>query len=530
MRLALGVLVLLAPASAWAADVQADPSNYRDLLSTLMPGDTMHLAAGTYTDTLPIDGLNGEEGAWITITGPEDGAPAIIAADPGPCCNTVEISDSSYLVLRKLTIDGANVDGAFGISANSGVVHHIRVEDNELKNHGTSQQNVGISTKVPTWGWIIRRNRIVGVGTGLYLGNSNGAEPFIGGLIEYNLVKDPIGYCMEIKYQEARPDVPGIPTDPTTTIIRHNVFIKNDDPSPNGDRPNLLVGGFPDSGAGSEDRYEIYGNFFFHNPREALLQASGRVSIHDNVFVDTAQAAVRLVDHDLVLRQAWVYNNTVYEADTGISFGSAAPDGDAVFGNLLFAATPTSGSIADERDNLSASVAEAGDYVNAPSTVLGEMDFYPLAGGAAQGSALDMTKVMGDADFDVDFNGTPKGDLAFRGAYAGEGENPGWPLGDGIKTGGGMGSGGMGSGGSGSGANGGGAASGGAGSGASGGNGADGSDGDAEGCSCSTPGHGTSAGALLFVVAAALAAMQRRRAARLGSHQEGKDGRPGEGS
>ena len=32
--------------------------------------------------------------------------------------------------------------------------------------------------------------------------------------------------------------------------------------------------------------YEVYGNYFLHNHREALLQAAGRVTVHDNVFVD----------------------------------------------------------------------------------------------------------------------------------------------------------------------------------------------------------------------------------------------------
>lgn len=439
---ALTLVATLVSTVARAAEVAADPSNYRDLLGTLQPGDTLQLAAGSYTDTLPISSVNGSESAWITITGPESGEPAVIVADPGPCCNTVEISDSSYLVIRKLTIDGNNVDGAFGISAKSGLVHHIRIEDNELINHATSQQNVGISTKVPTWGWEIRRNRIVGVGTGLYLGNSDGTEPFIGGLIEHNLVKDSIGYSMQIKWQLPRPNVSGMPTEPVSTVVRHNVFIKNDVPSPDGDRPNLLVGGFPDSGPGSEDRYEIYGNFFFHNPREALLQVSGRVSIHDNIFVDAATNGITLADHDLPLAQAFVYNNTIYATNGGIAFGSAAPQGDAVFGNLIFAANPISGSISDERDNIVAGVAEAAQYVTAPSLMLGQMDFYPLVGGACQGSALDMSKVVSDVDHDVDFNGTSKAGFSFRGAYAGEGDNPGWQLTDDIKQGGGMGSGG----------------------------------------------------------------------------------------
>ena len=39
-------------------------------------------------------------------------------------------------------------------------------------------------------------------------------------------------------------------------------------------------------GAGSEDRYLVYGNLFLHNPSEALLQAEGRVAVYDNVFIN----------------------------------------------------------------------------------------------------------------------------------------------------------------------------------------------------------------------------------------------------
>src|SRR5205085_9299614 len=113
-----------------------------------------------------------------------------------------------------------------------------------------------------------------------------GSDPFIGGIVEDNLVQNTIGYNMEIKYQVTRPTVSGMPTGQSFTIVRNNVFIKNDQASPDGDRPNMLVGGFPSSGAGSTDMYEIYGNFFYHNPRESLLQVEGRVTIHDNVFVD----------------------------------------------------------------------------------------------------------------------------------------------------------------------------------------------------------------------------------------------------
>src|SRR4051812_3341722 len=100
-----------------AGDKQADPSNYTTIVPTLAPGDTLTLAPGMYTKHLNISNLNGSDAAWITIRGPSSGPPAVILADPGPCCNTVEIASSSYVALEHVTIDGNHVDGAFGVSA-----------------------------------------------------------------------------------------------------------------------------------------------------------------------------------------------------------------------------------------------------------------------------------------------------------------------------------------------------------------------------------------------------------------------------
>src|SRR5262249_27418766 len=124
------------------------------------------------------------------------------------CCNTIEIVNSSYVAIQHLTVDGKNIDGVFGISAKGGtgnLVHDIRVESSSFINHHGSQQHDAISTKTPTWGWIIRGNTIANAGTGIYLGNSDGTDPFVGGIIEDNLIMDPIGYCMEIKFQLPRP-------------------------------------------------------------------------------------------------------------------------------------------------------------------------------------------------------------------------------------------------------------------------------------------------------------------------------------
>ena len=100
---------------------------------------------------------------------------------------------------------------------------------------------------------MIRNCVIQGAGTGMYLGNSDGNEPFIAGLIEHNLVIDTIGYNIEIKHQNPRPRVSGIPTGRSKTIIRHNVFSKSANSSTGRRaRPNLLVGHFPRSGPGQK--------------------------------------------------------------------------------------------------------------------------------------------------------------------------------------------------------------------------------------------------------------------------------------
>ncbi len=429
-------VVVLLSQGAFAADVHAGPSDYEAAMAGLQAGDTLHLASGLYANLLVISDLQGTESQPIVIEGPPSGEPAVFVADPGPCCNTVEIRNSSYVVLRNVTVDGNGVDGAFGVSAKDGAnnrVHHITIEGCTFLGHDAGQQTVAISTKTPTWGWVIRGNRIVGAGTGMYLGNSNGNDPFVAGIIENNLIADTVGYNVQIKWQNPRPDVDGMPSGPGSTIVRHNVFLKNDRPSPDGDRPNLLLGGFPDTGAGADDLYEVYGNVFHGNTRESLVQASGRVSIHDNVFADVAGTAITLQNHDLPLKLARVYNNTIYGAGKGISVGSGASQGSFVFGNLVFAGTGISGSIGDERDNLVDTVANAAQYVKAPSVALGAMDFYPLDG-ACEGPAIDMSAAVADLDYDVDFNGTSKGGHTFRGAYAGAGTNPGWAIDEGIKN------------------------------------------------------------------------------------------------
>jgi hypothetical protein len=212
---------------AGATGVDATPANYRAFLKTLKPGDTLRLAPGRYSG-LHIVGVNGRADAWIRITGPLDGKPAVIFGQPEQ--NTIEILDSSYVAIEHLRVDSQGIPGTFGVSAKDreyNRTHHIRIAHNVFVGQNGGQQTVAISTKTPTWGWVVRENVIIGAGTGMYFGDSDGSEPFVDGLIENNLVKDTIGYNIEIKKQRSIPQVEGMPLGATTTIIRNNVFIKD---------------------------------------------------------------------------------------------------------------------------------------------------------------------------------------------------------------------------------------------------------------------------------------------------------------
>lgn len=430
------VALLLAAASARPETFRADPSNYQAVVDALQPGDIVELEAGEYPDGLDVYGRNGTPDAWIVIRGPASGPQPVFLGDPSVSRDTIQIQGSSYVALENLTCDGRDVDGVFGVNTKGGTIHHIRVENCTFVGYGAHQQSVAISTKTTTWGWIVRRNRILGAGTGMYFGNSDGSDPFVAGVIEHNYVEDPEGYCLQVKHQNSRPAIAGLPTTPQRTVIRHNVFVKGDRPSGDGDRPNVLVDGFPDSGDGSQDLYEIYGNLFVHNPREALLQVSGRVAVHDNIFVDCAYEGIFATHHNKPLKTAHVYNNTFYGTQRAVVFNSPAQEDDRIVGNLAFTRSEAfAGSfrVANAADNLSDSVANAALHVVAPSILLGVMDFYPLPG-RCQGPALDLSPFASHLDRDRDFNGDAKGSFAFRGAYAGEGVNPGWRLDAGVKT------------------------------------------------------------------------------------------------
>ena len=416
--------ILLAVGDARAVVQQASPDNYRRLIRLLRAGDTLMLAAGEYRDGLPAYNLSGASNRPIVISGPERGQAARFIARSGH--NTISIVDSRYLTIRNLVLEGHNfpVDGVKA-ERQSHFAHDITLENLLIRGHGNNQQTVGISTKCPAWNWVIRRTTIIGAGTGMYLGDSDGSAPFVAGLIERNLVVDTIGYNLQIKHQLSRPSLPGMPDGPSTTIIRDNVFAKPEAGSAEAARPNVLVGHFPLEGTGAEDDYAVYGNFFYQNRYEALFQGEGNVAIYSNIFINNYGDAIRIQPHNDIPRRITIAFNTVLAKGAGISViqkEGASPFSQVVRANAVFAGVPLTGG--DRSGNIEAPIDDAERSLHRPFAPLGELDVYPARSWSRtmSGETVPMSPLP---DWERDFNGRPRASGAI-GAYSGIGANPGW--------------------------------------------------------------------------------------------------------
>jgi hypothetical protein len=337
-------LLFGAQGGAGADDYHAGPEDYRGFIPRLKAGDRLLLRSGVYEHGLPLHELNGLEGKPILIEGTLSGQKSRFVARPG--ANTVSLVNVQHLVIRNLELDGRNLPvDAVKAEGHASYAHHITLENLHITGHGNNQQTVGISTKCPARGWVIRDNIIEGAGTGIYLGNSDGSAPFWDGLLENNRVLDSLGYNLQIKHQKARPAGGSDGMESASTTIRNNFFRKAANSSTGAmARPNVLLGHWPLQGAGSDDRYLVHDNVFFNNSTEVLFQAEGRLALYNNVFVNPTGDAINIQPHNDIPRDMEIFYNTVLASGTGIVVREAGHE-DAGFiqrvtGNVIAAETP----------------------------------------------------------------------------------------------------------------------------------------------------------------------------------------------
>ncbi len=424
---------ILITATCQANFISANSGNYTTYLSSLTAGDTLFLASGTYINNLTLNVINGTSTQPIVITG--DGNTTVFQGQV--CCNTVSITQCSYLEIKNLQLDGMNqfVDAVKAEGTNGNWAHHITIENLNIINYGFDQQSVGISTKCSAWNWIIRKNKIIGAGTGMYLGNSDGTRPFVNGLIENNFIANTIGYNIEIKHQldTVRDNFAGTAVN-GITIIRYNVFTKDSKSSTGGNaRPNLLVGGFPLTGWGALDYYEIYGNFFYNNPVEALFQGTGNIMLYDNIFVNHFDpAGVRAVyitpQNGVSPQNIKVFHNTIWALNSSGAIRLYNPNTSYqqyCHGNVVCAPLPIT-NFTDSLNNITDSYSNAGNYFLSATANINSLDLYPQSG-QLTGAITPSTLFQIDTDWNKDFNDAVY-DWTFRGAYSGCCVNNGWQL------------------------------------------------------------------------------------------------------
>ncbi|WP_193369746.1 right-handed parallel beta-helix repeat-containing protein [Pelagibius marinus] len=403
------------PGHGRGESLTATPSTYLDRAADLRAGDRLLLTTGTYRRSLILSDLHGAPGNPIVIQGPADRSARFLAQRGH---NTVELRNVSHLELRNLTLDGGNTPGVDGVKAHA-LTHHVTLENLEIVDHANHQQTVAISTKAPAWGWVIRNCIIRHAGTGLYLGNSNGAAPFVHGLIERNLIVDTIGYGLQIKHQGERPEISDMPTQAGSTIIRQNIISKARQPQAGfqGPRPNLLVGHFPPLGAGIEDIYEIYGNLLYQNlVNEPLFQGEGNVAFHDNLLVNHHGDGLWIQPHHNRPRKIAVFHNTIVAKGTGIRIRGGDPDfRQIVTRNAVFSEQPIDGG--EQWDNFAVGYAAAGSHLRAPFGDWRALDLRPQPG-RLRTPASDSHLLAAYADAEMDFAGNPRDDT-YLGAYAG---------------------------------------------------------------------------------------------------------------
>ncbi|MGL1832967.1 right-handed parallel beta-helix repeat-containing protein [Rhodocyclaceae bacterium SMB388] len=326
LRLTLLLTLALASVATHAQrTLVVTPDTYRQALPSLQAGDMLILAPGEYTRGLPLRNLAGTAEAPITITGPDSGPPAVLFGRDGQI--TVSLINVSHIILQHLRLEGRGTRSHGIVAEGRGsYAHHVTLQNLVITGFDAAQAFNGISTKTTAWGWVIRDNHISHNGTGLYLGNSDGRAPFVAGRIEHNHIEHTTGYNMQIKHQLPRPDLPGMPTDPSQTIIRHNVFDKSaGGATAERARPNLLLGHWPLQGPGTEDLYLVEHNLFYQNPTERLFQAEGHVTARYNEFINLYGEAVSFQPHNHLPRAIDFSHNTVAGRGPAVRITGADP-------------------------------------------------------------------------------------------------------------------------------------------------------------------------------------------------------------
>ena len=427
----LVVLALLAGPAGAATYVATNPSELQTYTDQLVAGDTLLVAAGTYTmATWRIRNIAGTAAAGIDIR-PQSGS-VVIAGDDGQ--NVVNIDNVSYVTVTGFEItyvgSSSDIDGVkFNAGTNS---DHVTLA--ELHIHDVT--GVGLNSKATELSFFdvvhCHIHDTNGTGEGIYFGCHDGTCLVRDGFIRNCWIHDTNGSQgdgIEIKRSSYR------------NVLEDNVVHDTN--------------GYPGITMYRTDRGNAADNNVVR--RNAVwgsgegIFAVGETNIENNVVL-ACGTGISTRDYggwgmsDLV-----VANNTVYACSSecvGLRDWGGAGGGMAYRNNAAFqdsaAATainaPSGIGAATSDHNVhygtasiagsSPGLAPAQEFV-APSTVPGVIDLYPLAGSTLFEGGAGGTGIPAD---DFNLSARPVGAAVDAGAYERDGAgNPGWQIDAGFK-------------------------------------------------------------------------------------------------
>lgn len=433
MTASLAAFLTTWPALAGATVLELRPAvsdpdeEFERVANRLQPGDELVLRGGVYSQTGPRTlTINGTAAKPIVIRSAA-GETAILTrpADQIDTRNNIEISGSSYLILRGLHFDG----GSTGIRFIGG--HHITIENSEISHTGNNAiaMNSGNSE-----GMVIRRNHIhhTGLSTsrptegeGLYLGCNNNACRVINSLVEGNYIHHTRGTS------DGGNDGIEVKVGSSGNLIRHNVI---HDTTIGRQFPCIFVYG------GGAAVNTVEANVMW-NCGEGIQVVSDAV-VRNNIVLNS-QAGILSSPHIQVaqMRNLTITHNTVVGHDRCLVLGWSGVSSATLANNAVYCGGTTAVT--------ASGLGGAGITVRA-NAVEGTLSGASIDGlrFAAGGRALDTFRdpaardlwpvpgsiLIGAAHSDLaaarDFNGRPRTGPADVGAYetAGLAVNPGWKI------------------------------------------------------------------------------------------------------
>ncbi|QFZ76952.1 sheath polysaccharide-degrading enzyme [Streptomyces fagopyri] len=165
--LVTGGVLASAPTAAAAQTIEvATAAQLKSALTSAAPGDTIHLADGTYTGNFKTT-TAASSGSRITLTG---SSKAVLTAGGG---YGLHLNGASYWTVRGITVTGGQkgimIDSAKGVVVDTVTVHGLDMEGVHFRNSSTDG--------------VIRNSRIYdtgndgrGMGEGVYVGTAGGTS------------------------------------------------------------------------------------------------------------------------------------------------------------------------------------------------------------------------------------------------------------------------------------------------------------------------------------------------------------------